>query len=230
MVESTEMHAAREIERLIQQDSVEDVNTPAFEILRQVAAPLAVLDELAQSKEVDARMWVVFTLDDGVVAGGEDILGRLARDRDPDVRTEAISALVKVNPERARRLVPDLVKRLASTDYYEPISAMWALAELRATEAAPDVRAAADRWAPSDWHNKEATVILAYLEGRTEQILERIRSHDHVAMPWLTRAAALASTPGATDTLRWAERNEELDEECRNHAREELIRLRVVDS
>jgi len=222
--------ASRDITALIQRDSIADVNTPSFEILRQAAAPLAVLGDLASSNDANVRMWVVFALRDGAATGGAEILERLGRDRDPDVRTEAITALVKLNPERARRQVPSLIKKLASTDYYEPISAMWALAELGATQAAPAIRTAGDRWDANDWHHKVAAIILALLEGRTDEILERIRAHDHVAMKWLARAAALAATSDAVDALRSAGQNPNLDEECLNYVRRALSRLGVDSS
>jgi hypothetical protein len=182
--------------------------------LRSAPEASAVLDEIAASKSVDDRMWVAWAAPRVLGDGAIPVLKRLAGDRDADVRIDAIEAWATLHPNSAAELWPFLRRQLQSTNFWEPISAMWAIAEIDLRDAIPAIRERAHRWPKTDAHWKVADIVLDLLEGRQQPILERIRQHDHIAMPWLARAARLMNTTEANDTLAWGFDAFRGDERC----------------
>jgi hypothetical protein len=174
----------------------------------------AILRELAGSSSVDDRMWVVWVAPRAINERSVPILRDLVRDRDPDVRTEALSGLAELDPSAARDLWPQLRRGLRSKDPFEPIRAMWTIARLDVREAAPEIRDVSQQWPERDWRRKISFIVLDHLEGRDASILQRIRDHDHEAMGWLTYAASLMHGPEAAATLAWAAATFEDDPEC----------------
>lgn len=159
------------------------------------------LEDLSRHQDADVRFWVAWAARNVLGTSGVPIILRLAQDRDPDVRDGAVQELVELDPEAARSLFPALRRQLASTDIYEPVFAMWTLAELNDRESLPLIRAVAD--APEGeypFHQKTARVICMLMENPRE-IVERIRSHDHELMQWLTMAARKLRTDEAHAAL-----------------------------
>jgi hypothetical protein len=187
-----------------------------------------VLDELARHRNADVRFWVSWAAREVLGERGVPLVLRLARDRDPDVRDGAVQELVKVDPEAARSLIPALRRQLASTDIFEPVFAMWTLVELGDREAAPLVRQiAAERASEYPFHQKTAAVVALLLEGREDEVLDRIRSHDHELMQWLVMAAVVIGTPEARAALEECARTAP-DEECRQMCAGHLSQLSRV--
>jgi hypothetical protein len=181
-----------------------------------------ILDELSRHRNPEVRGWVSGTAREVLGEGGVYIVMGLTRDRDADVRRGAVRDLVELEPDTARRLIPYLRRRLRSRDLEEPVFALWTLAELgdRGSLAAVTRIAAAE----SDEHpfrRQCARVVAIVLGDRPEEIVERIRAHDHDLMPWLARAARILGTDEARAAL--AECAEDApDEECRNACAVEL--------
>jgi hypothetical protein len=89
-----------------------------------------VLDALSRNRNADVRAWVPPTAVAVLEDGAQRLVLSMTRDRDRDVRIAAVAALVRLGPEAARPVVPDLRRRLHSDDAPERIAAMGALAEL----------------------------------------------------------------------------------------------------
>jgi len=120
---------------------------------------------------------------------------------------------------RLKTELPRLLKQLGRKDIFEPVTALWTLAELHAAEARDDVRRIVER--PHEpFHGRIAEIVLAVLDGGDELIASRLRSHEHDATPWLGYAARLLATPSARGALE--EVATSADEECRGFAQREL--------
>lgn len=101
------------------------------EALRRDRGKAAVaLDALSRHKNTQVRAWVPATAVDVLDDGARRLVLSMTRDRDRDVRIAAVDALVRLGPEAAHPVVPDLRRRLHSDDSTERIAAMSALAEL----------------------------------------------------------------------------------------------------
>jgi len=100
-----------------------------LELLRENPGRAAVvLDELSRHDDARVRAWVPAVAAEILGEGGSRLLLSLTRDRDPDVRDAAISALVSLGSEASRLALPDLRRRLHSRSADERIAAMQALA------------------------------------------------------------------------------------------------------
>ena len=88
-----------------------------------------VLDELSRNGDAAVRAWVPGAAAAVLEDGGSRLILSLTRDRDPDVRHAAVSAVVRMSPEAARLALPDLRRRLHAASAAERIAAMGALAE-----------------------------------------------------------------------------------------------------
>ena len=183
-----------------------------------------ILDELSRHRDPKVRRWTAWAAREVLEEGGVYVLMGLTRDRDPGVRDRAVADLVALDPEAARRLVPSLRRRLRSADPGESVAAMWALAELADRDSLPHVRRIADSEDADRPRRSTAEAVSLLLSDRPEEILERMRSHDHDLMPWLAVAARLLGTDEARAVL--AERAEGApDPECRAVCRAELETL-----
>jgi hypothetical protein len=88
-----------------------------------------VLDELSRHGDRRVRAWVPGAAADLLGNGGTRLVLSLTRDREPEVRAAAVSALVSLGPEASRLALPDLRRRLHSSDPGERIASMQGLAE-----------------------------------------------------------------------------------------------------
>jgi hypothetical protein len=124
-----------------------------------------VLDELSRNGDAAVRAWVPGAAADVLEDGGRRLILSLTRDRDPDVRHAAVSALVGLGPEAARLALPDLRRRLHAASAAERITAMGALAEAGDATVLPviDERVAT---ADSAEEREAAQAAAAVLRGR----------------------------------------------------------------
>jgi hypothetical protein len=88
-----------------------------------------VLDELSRHADRRVRQWVPGAAADILGEGGTRLVLSMTRDREPEVRSAAVSALVSLGPDASRLALPDLRRRLHSRDPDERIEAMQGLAE-----------------------------------------------------------------------------------------------------
>jgi HEAT repeat protein len=88
-----------------------------------------VLDELSRHADRRVRAWVPGAAADLLGDGGTRLVLSLTRDREPEVRVAAVSALVSLGPKASQLALPDLRRRLHSSDPGERIAAMQGLAE-----------------------------------------------------------------------------------------------------
>jgi sigma54-dependent transcription regulator len=147
----------------------------------------------------------------------EIIRERALQDADADVRDEATRLFVALAPARAHEVVPRLRARLASDDYFLPVSAMWMLLELGDRASIPLVERYRERTGIQRWQGKQAEIVLAAFEGDDVRLAERIISHDHDLMPALCRAATLMGTArlrGALSKCAAANFDAECSERC----------------
>lgn len=185
-----------------------------------------ILGELASHRDAVVRAWVAWAArrslakDDAVA-----LTMRLAKDRDSDVRDVAVDELVELDRHAAAELAGALRRKLESKKFYEPITAMWALAAIRDRDSVPAIRTAASRW-DNALHRSTAEVVSMLLEGRDDELMRRVVSHDHQVMPWLSKAVRLLGTMEAKRVLERCSR-EAPDEECRTFCREEVDRFRL---
>jgi hypothetical protein len=184
-----------------------------------------ILDELSRDRDPEVRAWVSRAAREVLEEGGVYILMGLTRDRDQAVRDAAIANVVALDPQAARRLVPSLRRRVRSPDEDESVFAMWTLAELGDRAGLPQVRRIAESAEPGDRSRQRVAEAVSLLLGeRPEEVLERVRAHDHDLMPWLAVAARLLGTDEARAVL--AEHAEGApDPECRALCRAELEKL-----
>jgi hypothetical protein len=190
-----------------------------LEAVRHEPDPHKRLTELARST-LDDRMWAVWAAPRILGAGSAAILSELARDRDADVRTEAISELARVDLEAARRLAPRIRQSLQSPDLWEPVSAMWTLLSLGDPDAIRAIAAASSTWR-EPFRRRIAEIVVQGLSGNSEAIYAAMDAHDHIAMPWLAHAIRLMHTPQARQALERCAAGG-LDPECRGHCEREL--------
>jgi hypothetical protein len=172
------------------------------------------LEKLSSNEDVDVRLWVSKAAREVLGEAAIPLILRLTRDRDVDVQDVAIEELFQLGPLAARKVVALLRRKLKSKDIYQPVFAMWKLVELNDRESLPLIRAVAD--APEGdypFHQRTARVVCMLMETPYE-IVERIRSHDHELMQWLTIAARELRTEEARAALEECARSAP-DRECR---------------
>ena len=88
-----------------------------------------VLDELSRHGDSRVRAWVPGTAADLLGDGGSRLMLSLTRDREPEVRDAAVSALLALGSTSSRLVLPDLRRKLHSSSAEERIAAMKALAD-----------------------------------------------------------------------------------------------------
>jgi hypothetical protein len=194
----------------------------------QPAVAIATLSELSDHPSFEVRSWVPRAARLALGQEGLTIIKRATHDRDPDIRDAAIEELVALDPREADFLVPELRRRLRSGDTYEPVAAMWTLAQIGAKDALGDVEEVA-RSADRPWHRKAAEIAVLALRGDGEEIARRIRDHDHDSVPWLAEAARIVGTKECRAALSWCVDGAP-DQSCRNACREALDKFEARTS
>jgi hypothetical protein len=158
-----------------------------------------VLDELSRHPNVDVRLWVPRAAREILDDGAERVLLGLTRDKDPDVRDAAVEELLALGPDTARKIIPDLRRRLHSKDVYEPVVAMWALAELKDRRSLPAIRRIAHASGPEhSFHARSAQIVCMALEERRDEIRAGLKAEDGQEIEWF---AAAARIEGSEETL-----------------------------
>lgn len=181
-------------------------------------------DLLKRNRSFAVRSWVPWAARNTLGPEAVPLLLRLARDRDPDMRDIAIEELLEIDPQAARSLAPALRRKLQSREFFEPITAMWALAEIGDSSAREAILEAAANW-DNARHRNTAEVATILLGDAPNEILDRMRAHDHRMMPWLAPAARVLGTEEAERVLGECAESAP-DERCKRICEEQLGRLR----
>jgi HEAT repeat protein len=181
-----------------------------------------VLRRLAAHRDPVVRAWAAWAIGQALPSRASALLERLLDDRDPDVRGVALEEVRRLGLASVERHLPRLVAKLRSRDFFEPVSALWTVAELRAEDARAEVERIVERPA-EPFHARIAEIVLAVLDGDDRAVAARLRGHEHEATAWLANAARLLGTPAARDALEEIARSAP-DEECRRFCGEALAR------
>jgi HEAT repeats len=182
-----------------------------------------VLDELSRHESPEVRAWVPGAAAELLGDGGARLVISMTRDRDPEVRDVAVRTAIRLDPEKALAIAPDLRRRLHAKEEADRIAATWALAELG------DERALAtfdDRAEHADEARERSAARAAALVLRNDgaAIAAGLREHEHDDVPALAAAARILGTEEALGALRESAEGAP-DELCRAVSRAELARL-----
>lgn len=207
------MADAAEITRKLQRSLGDEDDAQVLEKLRRAPNAKELLEELARSRDPEIRGWVPTAARQILGAASEPLIRQMAADRDAGIRDMAVDALESLDPDLLKSLVPSLRERLESSDDGEVLSSAWRLVKLRDIDAASQIEKFRDRFDPSWWQSKAASVILLALRS-PEEIPKRIRAHDHDHMTWLSYAATLMDVPDARAAVEDCKVNAP-DEDCR---------------
>jgi len=140
--------------------------------------------------------------------------------------------LLELDPDLAKReFLPLYRRRLRSKkedleDEQNLAGAIWRVAQFQDLESLPQLRTLAESHRRS-WIRMPAAVAILMPEGRGQEILERLRAHDHDWTGWLAVAATLMRTPAATAALEECAAHAP-DERCRRECEVRLKRMRPV--
>ena len=182
-----------------------------------------VLDELSRHPNVDVRLWVPRAAREILDDGAERLLLGMTRDKDPDVRDAAVEELVALGPDSARKIIPDLRRRLHSKDVYEPVFAMWALAELKDRRSLPAIRRIADASGPEHpFHARSAQIVCMALEEGRDEIRAGLKAEDGQEIEWFAAAARIEGseeTLAALEDCAWNGSREHARRVCRSELR-----------
>src|SRR5216683_8199292 len=186
------------------------------------------LEQLSRDRDPVVRAWVPPVARTVLRKDAVPLIIRMAReDRDVDVRDVAIEELLELDRDAARSMVPLFRKKLRSSDPFEPLTAMWALAAVGDEGAVDLIRAKIAGRQPNALDRMNGEVVIMLMTNLSE-ILRRIRDHDHDRMLMLSKAAALMGTHEAVEALR-ACADRAPDSQCRENCREDLERLKAHD-
>jgi HEAT repeat protein len=194
------MSVSSEIEALVA-DAAGAESPSGMDLLRRCADPGKVLSQLAKSKNVDVRGWAVIAAQEVLGAGASSLLTAMLDDPDPDIRVMAMSSLEELNPLTIVGLADLLRSRLRSSNPYEALATSWALARLRDRASVPVLKGYRDTFEPWQWQYKAAEVVLLYMTD-PDEVIRRVRHHDHDRMGWLAHAATMIGSPEAMAALR----------------------------
>jgi hypothetical protein len=160
-----------------------------------------VLDELSRHESPVVRAWVPGAAADILGDGGARLVLSMTRDRDTEVREAAVQALVGLDDETARAIVPDLRRRLQAPSAEERVKATWALAELgdRHSLAALEARSDSSEDPAERSAARAATLVL---REDAVAVAAGLRAHDHASVPAFAVAARILATDETRAALR----------------------------
>lgn len=198
------------------------LNALVVSLRESPSAALVAFETLAESGEDEIRLWLTEVTPQVLGHDALPILRDLVRDRDSDVRIEALGAIVALDSDEAHKMAAMFRRRAGSNDLHEAQAALWALGAIRDVEALDVIRAAQlhDNAIP-----RNTAIAVELLLTAPSELCQRIEEHDHVLMPWLAKAAEILGTEAARQALESCALNAP-DEECRFWANKMLNRFR----
>jgi HEAT repeat protein len=174
-----------------------------------------VLTDLSNDSRAEVRGWVPFAARKVLGRQAVPYLVALARDPNPDVSDLALEELLDLEPEAARTLVKLIRAKLRSKDPDESMFAMWTLAQLGDRDSVDAIRNVSEG-SEFPFQRRTAEVVLLLLEAKIDEILRRIREHDHEYMVNLAHAAVLAGGQQGLEALKACAENAP-DSDCRHY-------------
>jgi HEAT repeat protein len=195
--------------------SPEEVATLLSTLRADPASARRCLAALSNDSRAEVRAWVSFAAKKLLGREAVSYLVKLAQDRDPDVSNVALQDLLDVEPESAKSLIKAIRNQLLSNDPQESGFAMWTLLRLHDRDSIDAIRRLSER-SEFPFQRRTAEVVLLALEGKIDEILRRIREHDHDYMRALAYAALLAGGQEGVETVKDCAENAP-DLECRHH-------------
>jgi len=212
--------------RTITTGSAADRNKLREQLAADPAAE-ATLGELATSVNPIVRDWVAWAAPQLLNRlAAISLLGRLADDRDVDVRSEARRYLVQLDEAWARRFVPTYLKALLSDDVPEATDAIWQLVKLRELSAVAPIEQLASA-AEHPLVRNTARVAALVLTGQDDQLIDALAAHDHEHAALWMRGLLYAGTGPSLAALR-AYAAGAPDEQCRRRAAQILTKVDQV--
>lgn len=180
----------------------EEALAAELDLLRKDRGRAAVVfDALSRHRSRRVRAWVPGAAADVLGDGGDRLILSMTRDRDREVRDAAVTALIGLGPETARVLVPDLRRRLHSSDVDERIAAMWALAELGDSSSLEVIDGRAEA-AELPQERSAARAAALVVRGDEAAVIAGLRAdddHDLVALAAAARILGTEATLGALE-------------------------------
>jgi hypothetical protein len=187
----------------------------------EASGPL--FEELSRHPHADVRDWVAFHSHRSGYSGAVELLTRMTADRNPIIQEVAIGELIDLDPAAAKRVVvPRLRRRLVrSSDERVRMVAVWWLVRVNDKDSIPLIREIREKQAIGADDARFAELVLV---GRGEEVLDRLRRHDHERTLPAIRAAFAMRTDSAVQALKACAENAP-DEICRNSCRRILNQL-----
>ena len=191
------------------------------ELREQDAAEISrILNELTRDSDWGVRGWVSWAAPRMLHSRAEPLLRQLVKDAHPDVRTEAIDALLDLDERHLREFVPRFIAFSRGDDLQTALWAIYRLTRYRIPDAAPIFRDLAVA-AKMPAIRNHAMVFLLVLEGREADLLAGLHGNDHSLMPIWTKGAIYLGTQGVLDELAAIARTD-THAECRGYAERAL--------
>jgi HEAT repeat protein len=200
---------------VVVEGSSEEVATLLSTLRADPSRARRVLADLSNDSRAEVRGWVPFAARKLLGREAVSYLVKLAQDRDPDVSNVALQDLLDVEPEAAKTLIKAIRKRLLANDPHESIFAMWTLVQLGDRDSIDAIRHLSER-SEFPFQRRTAHVVLLALEGEVDEILRRIREHDHENMQALAYAALLVGGHDGFEAVKQCAENAP-DPECRHY-------------
>lgn len=175
-------------------DLIRDIRANPEEGLRLVTA-------LAQHRDATVRDWAIWASLTAIGSAATSLLEKLTLDSDPDVRSEALRALVKIDKAWARKLVPRYLHQLESSDFVEARDAIWRLTQWRDETARPIIQTLATSAAHPVVRANAGVAALVYAADEDALIRGLEASDDDHTNMW-TLGLAYLGTQKAIATLK----------------------------
>jgi HEAT repeat protein len=191
---------SRAIARLVSEAVTDEDEAKAIAALRSSSDAEVILETLSRDRDLEVRGWIPGAAHAVLGDAAIPLIKRMLRDSDADIRGLALDELERIDPALLEPILPMLRKNLASQNEYEVLQVGWRLVERGDVEAIAPLKAFRDRYEAWMWEYKAATVLLLALTA-PDEVIPRIREHDHDHMTWLAYAAVLQGTPDAYAAL-----------------------------
>jgi HEAT repeat protein len=161
---------------------------------------------LAQHPEPAVRDWAIWASLAAIGSPAIPLLEKLALDADPDVRSEAMRALVKIDRAWARKLIPRYLHQLESHDFVEARDAIWRLTQWRDEAARPIIENLAISAAHPVVRANAGVAVLVYAADEDALINGLEASDDDHTNMWTLGLAYLGTQRAITTLQQLAER------------------------
>jgi hypothetical protein len=180
-----------------------------------------ILSELAGDPRESVRGWVVWFARSHPLLLSEELLEKLSKDVDVDIRIDARRALLARDPGHIKRLASIYVAALASPSPVEVNDAIWQLVRYRVHQGLEPLRRLGDDPSVDRVVRNSARVAMLVLTGGEEQLVWGLQQHSHGAIELWIKGLAYLGTANAIAALEEFA-HKAPDEECRAKARTAL--------